>query len=138
MASSIKIFQFVQKLHQIIGIHIPHLNQKQHPTIPTRMIFLICLIQMVITAMAFLLFEATSMFEYGLGTFVVVAMINGIVIYLTLIWQLQNTFKFIENCEEFVEKSKHCSECTGLLRVIHGFDWNFVRIKIYSFITLLS
>lgn len=34
-------------------------------------------------------------------------MINVIVIYLTFIRQSENTLKYIENCEQFIEKSKY-------------------------------
>lgn len=56
------------------------------------------------------MFQAKSMFEYGLAFCILIAMINGIAIYSIFIWQSENTLKFIHNCEEFVETSKYYSE----------------------------
>lgn len=58
------------------------------------------------TNAAFLAFEAESMFSYGLAFYVLIAMINGIVIYLSFIFQIENTLKYIGTCEEFIAKSK--------------------------------
>lgn len=111
MAGSIKLFQFVQQYHQIIGIYHPsQSNQKHRPYNFTQAIFLICFTQMIITIAAFLLFEDISMFDYGIAVFILVAMITSTVIYLQFIWLAENTLKFIENCEKFIEKSK----CTVL------------------------
>lgn len=60
----------------------------------------------MIVTVAFLMFEANSMFDYGYTFFVLVTIITAIGVYLIFIWQSENELGFIENCEEFVEKSK--------------------------------
>lgn len=110
MDGSVKLFQFIQKFHQTLGIYPPQLKQQPYQINSINKIFLVCLVQMIITTTAFLMFEAESMFSYGLAFFVLIAMINGVVIYLTFIWQFENTVKYIGNCEEFIVKSKYCSE----------------------------
>lgn len=47
------------------------------------------------------------MFDYGFTFYAFSCMINVIVIYLTFIRQSENTLKYIENCEQFIEKSKY-------------------------------
>lgn len=55
-------------------------------------------------AFGFLVFEADTMFEFGF--FISLTLIHCIVIYVLFIWQLDNTLKFVESCEGFIEKSK--------------------------------
>lgn len=64
------------------------------------------MVQFLLTSIAFLAFEATSMFDYGFGFFTLITMANATVIYILFIGQLENTFDFIENCEKFIGKSK--------------------------------
>lgn len=107
MTSSVKLFEFIQKFHQTLGIYPPQPNQKQSGQINlVNKFFIACCTQLMFTNVAFLAFEAESMFSYGLAFFVFIAMINGVVIYLTFIFQIENTLKYIENCEGFIAKSK--------------------------------
>ena len=110
MAGSIKLFQFVQKCHQTLGIlpRQPNPKQKQLSSHSIQAIFLTCLAQYIFTTAAFLLFKAKSMFDYGFSFFILIGLANCIAIYLIFIWQSENTLKFIENCEGFIEKSKFC------------------------------
>lgn len=107
MVGSIKLFQFIQKFHQTIGIYpSSQPNRKQHSINLTNTIFLICSVQNMFATAAFLVFEANSMFDYGFPIFSIIGIINGVVIYLTFIWQSKNTLKFIEFSERFIEKRK--------------------------------
>lgn len=106
MAGSIKLFQFLQKCYQTIGIHPSQRNHKPLLINCTKWIFVICQTQLLFSTVAFFVFEAESMFEYGFGFFALIAIINGIVIYLILIWQSENIVEFIENCEDFIVESK--------------------------------
>lgn len=110
MVGTIKLFQFIQKFHKIIGIYPSQAKRKQCPINLTQTIFLICSAQIMFTSAAFSVFEAKSMIDYGFGFYMLISIINIIVIYLVFIWQSQNTLKFIETCEEFIEKSKYCFE----------------------------
>lgn len=105
MAGSIKLFQFVQKFHRFIGIYPREPNQK-HSTNWTQATCLISYAQYLCTTSAFLLFEANSLFDFGFVFFTLAAVVNCIAIYLIFIWQSQNTYEFIENCERFIEKSE--------------------------------
>lgn len=106
MAGSIKLFQLFQKFHQTLGIYPTQVNQKHHLIISRRAIFLIGSTQYILSTAGYLVFEAQSMFEYGFGYFMSSTTLNGIIIHILLAWQLENTLKFIETCEGFIEKSK--------------------------------
>lgn len=101
----VKLFQFAQQCHQIIGIH-PYLpNQKYLSANSTRAIILTASTQLFFTTAAFILFEAESMFDYGFSFSMAIAGANGIAVYIIFIRQSENTLKFIGNCEGFIEKS---------------------------------
>lgn len=101
MADSIKLFQFIQKLHQILGIQPVQSNQKQRQT---KTVLLICYTQYIFTTVAFLTFEAESIFEYGFACYMLLSIINAATIYLIFISQSQIQFDFIGNCEAFIKK----------------------------------
>lgn len=119
MAGSIKIFQLFRKCHQTIGIHPPQPNQKQPLINWIKWIFVICLAQLMFATAAFMVFEAKSMFDYGLAFLLSIAIINSLVVYLIFIWQTENIVKFIGNCEDFIVESK----CRFLLQ-------HLLRLKI--------
>lgn len=107
MASSIKIFQFFQLCHQASGLFPFQSNQKYLSTNSTRAIVLISCIAFIFTMAAFMVLEAKTMFEYGFTFFVLISILNGVVIYLILIWKQHSTPEFIVSCERFIEKSKY-------------------------------
>lgn len=102
MAGSVGFSQHFQKVHKFIGIF-----QKESKSIDTKSIICgMCSVQFLLTTLAFIVFEANSMFDYGFGFFVLILIIEAVVIYLLFIWQSANTLHFIDNCEKFIEKSK--------------------------------
>lgn len=104
MAGSIRFLQFVQKFYQIIGVGR---NQAPHSTRSTQKFFLIGSAQSMFTTAAFLMYEATSIFNYGYAFYILISIINSATIYVVFIWRSENTSKFIENCERFIEKSEY-------------------------------
>lgn len=113
MVGSIQLFQFVQKFHQTIGINLFQPNQNECSTTisaRTTTIFA-CMIQFTLSVFAYLVFEAKSLFDYGIGFFAIICSIAGILICALFVSQQQNFSKFIKICEEFIEKSKHNSLC---------------------------
>lgn len=107
MAGSIRFLQLVRKFHQLIGIYPPQLNQNQHSINSTQKIFVICCAQFVCSLIAFLVFEAKFMLDYGNAFYALISMANSISIYSIFIWQSENTLKFIENCNGFIETSMY-------------------------------
>lgn len=102
MAGSTKIFQFIQKVHKIFGFDSSHPNS----TNLRQILFLIAHGQLLISLFAYLVIEAKEMFDYGFGLHNLTSIAISVIVYLLFIWQLENTMKFIENCEKFIENSK--------------------------------
>lgn len=117
MTTSIKFFHFFQKCHKIIGIYPCQSIPKQHSINPIQIIFLICAFLHILVIVAYLVFEAKSIFDYGFAFFSLIAVVDIVFVYLILIWQLQNTLQFIRNCEDFiVNKSTYYSEHFFILK----------------------
>lgn len=105
---TIKLFRFIQKTYQAIGVFPPKSNQNRSPINFKDWFFIFCEVLFFISTAAHLFFEANnSMIEYGLIFFTCTTSIFCIVTYLILFWQMKNILNFIENCERFVEKSKY-------------------------------
>lgn len=102
---SIKLFQFNQKYCELIGIKLPRSNQQHTALNCKNFIFIICSTQLAIALFGFLLTDAKSMDEYAVIFFTLTDLIQTMVAYFVLIWKLENVSKFIENCEQFIEKS---------------------------------
>lgn len=107
MAGSIKLFEFNQKHYRAIGIYPTQSNQKHSSFNSKNSIFLFCFIQFCISMTAFIIFEANNMLDYAIASFGLVTTTIIMAIYLLTLWQKENTVKFIENCEAFIEKSKN-------------------------------
>lgn len=94
-----------------MGIYQMQPNQKRYPINWEKTFFLIGCIIWSYTTVAVLAFEETSMFVYGFSFYILTAIFNCLFIYFQFIWQLENTLKFIKNCEEFIGMSKYyCTE----------------------------
>lgn len=101
----IKVFEFFQQFHQTIGIYGSESNQKQCSINRRNALFVFCASEFIFTSVAFLVFEAKSMFDYGFGIFALLVVLNSTIIYFLFIWKLEMTLKFVQNCEGFIEKS---------------------------------
>lgn len=109
MAGSVKLFRFFQKFHQIGGIYAPQSNHKPfvNHTKSIKSVFLFAYAQYIFTLALFMALEAVSIFEYGFSFYILITIINTAIVYLMFISQTESTFKFIENCERFIEKSSY-------------------------------
>lgn len=114
MAGSIRLFQFLQKFHRILGIYPSKPSQKQCSINPINTIWMMSIAQLTFTTIAFLVLEATTVFEYGFGCFMCTACISVPSVYFLFIGQLENTLNFIGNCEKFVKSSEYRFECQNI------------------------
>lgn len=129
MAGSIKLFQFNQKHYKAIGIYPTQPNQKHSSFNLTNSIYLFCFVQFCISMTAFIWFEANNMLDYAIASFGLVTTIIIMAIYLLTIWQKENTVKFIENCEEFIEKSKNNSRTSRIFS--HILHYNILELLFF-------
>lgn len=108
MTSSIRVFQFIRNFHQTIGIYYPSQpNQKQISLNLENNVFFFSFTHYTLTEVAFLVFEANSIIDYAFGFIPLCSAFVGFLIYILFMWQLENTFKFFENCEKFIEKRRY-------------------------------
>lgn len=107
MARTLKLFRFNRRYCRAIGID-PH---KSNGGICLEigwknLVFFVCEAQLTAALIAFMLFEAKSMLEYG-TTFFAIANVLEVVIFHTIFsWEIRNCLKFIKNCEQFIKMSK--------------------------------
>lgn len=103
---TIKLFRFIQKTYKYIGIYPPKPNDIRSPIILKNWLVLLCEAQFFISSIAFLMFEANSMIEFGMASFMSATVLLCSVLYLVLFWEMKNILDFIGNCERFIEKSE--------------------------------
>lgn len=102
--SSVRLFQLNQKYCQMIAIKLPQSKQNRYNSI--NLIYAISATPYAVALAAFLLYDAKSMSEYGAAFVALLTEIESMLIYFTLLWKLEDTLRYIENCEAFIEKSE--------------------------------
>lgn len=105
MAGSIKLFQFNKRFCQTIGIFVPQTDYDRSIKTSKNVIFVVCVVQFALASIAFLLYDAKSMGEFGEIFFMVICSIEAMCSYFINVWNFEDILKFIENCEAFIEKS---------------------------------
>lgn len=101
---SIKLFQFIQIFYQFIGVFPLQSNQKFYWR---HSIILICSAQLLVSVIAFLLFDAKLMIDSALGILTVIITIECSILHSISLWESENTLKYIKTCEGFIEKRKY-------------------------------
>lgn len=101
---SIKLFLFNQKFYFAAGIRPPEPNQIHHSLNWKNVILSIASAQSMLSAIAFLLFEAQSA-NVGICVLFLMGLILGSSLYSIVAQQRENISEFIENCEAFIETS---------------------------------
>lgn len=109
---SIKLFQFNRKYLQKIGIELQRSNQNRLGSNLKAMnvVFIVSLANLAMPSAAFLFNDAKAMGEYCITFYAIICAIVTKVMYSIFIWKLEDMLNFIENCEQFIEKSE-CDCC---------------------------
>lgn len=106
MAGRLKLLQFTQKAYRHIGIYPSQSNRNWH-SINWRSIFMLfSLIQMAVSSLAFLLFEANDIVDAGLSFFAVNSEICCTTYYLINMWKIPKILELIERFDKFIENSE--------------------------------
>lgn len=103
--NSMKLFQFNQKLCQTLGIGGHEINQNRCTFEWKNAIFAFYSTQLAVLITAFLLYDASTMDEYGVGFVTVICVTQSTVYYFSLLWKQNEILKFIGNCERFIGMS---------------------------------
>lgn len=119
----IKLFQFVRKLCQSVGISLQP-NQNRYHMNSMNWFTLFGLIQSIISTIAFILFEAESMAEFGISFFVFLCAFICVFYSLGILLKVKHIPKNIGNWEAFIEKSE--SNNFLLENRQNIFDFNYI------------
>lgn len=101
----IKLFQSLQKYFQILGTFSPESNEI-HLFKPRNIFVHICYAQMFISVLGFTLLKETTVVEFCLNYYACTAELMCMFIIASQTCRMGDISKLIENCEEFIEKSK--------------------------------
>lgn len=132
----IKLFRFIQTTYQTVGIIPPQPNSIN----TKKWYFLLGLVQFFISTVAYLLFEANSIIEYGMVFYTCTTALFSFVVYLVLHWQMKNTLNFIESCDRFIEKSEYFPSILIERQIIwrcHPIQFEFEKCTSFGVIYLL-
>lgn len=72
----------------------------------TNWIFILSGTPMLLSSLAFFVYQAKTAFDFGLSFYYSSCLIFGGIFYIIYIWKVENISKFIENCETFIEQRK--------------------------------
>lgn len=104
MARPIKLFQFLQKLYHLIGIHPPQSNENHKFNLQNGF-FIFAWVQMVTLTGAFILFKAKTFSEFSISFHICVTTLVNLFGYIMNIYQKGNILNLIEKLNEFIGKS---------------------------------
>lgn len=85
----IKLFKYIRKIYQVTGVIPSESNRK--------LLFFFSLAQFSFSTTAYLLFEANSITEYGMGLYT-----STTIAIFSFFWQMKNFSQYLENCERFI------------------------------------
>ena len=89
-----------------MGIYSSQLIQN-HSLLNKKQLNFISHAQYFVTTVAFFSFDAKILLEYAIAFFTFSITAAAMCFFSIKVWQIENILKFIENCEGFIEKSKH-------------------------------
>lgn len=121
MARSIELFQFITEYYRWCRIYPLQPSQDHFSFNLRNLIYFVCWVQFLLTSILFLLFEANSMFHYGIVFYTLLSLICSMGMYLFPIFQRRNTFQFNKCCEGLIESSKLMSFRSALFRTITNY-----------------
>lgn len=105
MAGPLKLFLFVQKSYQTIGIHSPQQNQN-HLLNPRSVFLLIFSSQILISVVISAIAASQSFYDIALGFYLSTTALLAIYVYVSNIFCFASIFELIKNFEKFIEQSK--------------------------------
>lgn len=123
----IKLFQSLRKYFQILGTYSPELHTNR-PFNPRNVFVLICYIQLFVSSLAFSLFEARSVNEYGRNYYGYMTELLFVFIVASQICRMADISKFIENCEEFIARRESNQSIATIERLKIEIKINFNQL----------
>lgn len=103
---AIKLFRSVQKYFEALGFHAPPQPNQNCKLNHKNGYYIFAVAGMFFPITAFLLFKATTAYEYSISFYLSVVMVTMTVYYVVLIYNMGSIIRLIENYEAFVGKRK--------------------------------
>lgn len=100
-----KIFQYVQKLYGVLGIHRSNSN-KNNTWNRRKVLTYFMLVQFTGTSIIFFLFQAKTFKEYADSFYISATASLKVCTYTVSLWKMPKVFKLIDNFENFIQKRK--------------------------------
>lgn len=106
MANKIKLFKFVQRGYQTMGIYSFQSNRNRMPN-AKKLYFSLSMLQLLASTTVLIVCDINSIDEFANALFTCSSSLCALVTYSVIVWKAPHIFKLIEHFEEFVEKRKH-------------------------------
>lgn len=106
MAKTIELFQYVQKIYQIVGICSSSNYHGQHRVSAKATFILGCMILSFNSSFAYFLFEANSVDEYGRSFYMSFTKLEIYLYFVVNLAKVEKILNLIKKLEDFVELSK--------------------------------
>lgn len=104
---SIRLFVSVRKFYHMLALDPSHRNLKWKWQLNGKNLFIFYLqLQMFISTIAFGLYEAKTVFEYGTSAFVSVSELGSFICYLLQLLKIANILDLFSKMDKLIEKSK--------------------------------
>lgn len=120
MAGKIKLFESVQKHNRSMGVYLHSNNDNFERSLNVKnIIFVSVFIQMIFCMVAYVIYEAKTVFEYGGCFFGEATAVTTVSYYLIQVWQIRNIMQLIEKFEDMIEESekKNCSKPKRIVNI---------------------
>lgn len=105
MAKSVELFKFLQKSYQTIGFYPSQTGQIGCSFNLKNLFILLSILQLFLSSLAFFLFEAHSLFDYGTSFYTSITNLFSLIILAIILWKMTDILMLIEKFEEYIEKS---------------------------------
>lgn len=101
-----KLFQSVKNFYQTMGVYTPQSDHQVHSINSHFLFFSLSMTSNFISIFAYFLFKAISIEDYGSSFNKSMAGLSASANFFIIFWQMPTVLRLIENCEQFIEKSK--------------------------------
>lgn len=106
MAASIKLFSFIRKYRHVLGLYSLDTSQNVSSFNSRNWIYIISYVLFFVPSVAFFLYDAKSMQEYGISFYSASMAFFLMCIYTQMVVQMKNICHFTESFEQLIEKSE--------------------------------
>lgn len=128
MAGRIHLFRALQEYHHTVGVFSRKSNQKW-PLNSTNWLFIMTVAQMIVSSLAFFLFKAKSVAEFGWTFYIFATESTTISYYLVRIYHFGSTLEFIEKFETFIHEIMQSATYSYLKFTLQSINFSTLHLN---------